>query len=135
MAFIHLIILSPLFLFRQLLILDRSTIIKIGMNKNPLLSAAVAFVYIIVVSSFMFYGGKFLPKEDSVLAPITLLSLFTLSAAFMGYIFLFNPLQLYLDGKKKEAVNLFTKTLLYFGLITVVIFIIFFSGIFKSLLS
>lgn len=104
------------------------------MNKNPLISAAAAFVYIIVVSSLMFYGGKFLPKEDSVLAPIAALSLFTLSAAFMGYIFLLNPIQLYLDGKKKEAVNLFTKTLLYFGLITLVICIILFSGIFRFIL-
>ncbi len=33
------------------------------------------------------------------------------SAASMGYLFLYQPLQLYLEGEKKKSVDLFLKTL------------------------
>lgn len=105
------------------------------MSKNPFLNASAALAYIILIASVMYYGTGIVGSVKSVIAPIAVLSLFTLSAAVMGYIFLFQPLQLYLDGKKKESVNLFSKTLCVFALLTFVIFIIFFSGIWKTFLS
>lgn len=105
------------------------------MSKNPFLNALAALLYIIIVASVMFYGSSFVKPEDSVMAPIAVLSLFTLSAAVMGYIFVLQPFQLYLDGKKKEAINLFLKTTMLFAVMTLVVFIIFFSGIYKSFLS
>ncbi|OGH02931.1 MAG: hypothetical protein A2798_00690 [Candidatus Levybacteria bacterium RIFCSPHIGHO2_01_FULL_37_17] len=104
------------------------------MSKNPIINALTALLYIVMVSLFMFYGTRNLPKEDTVFAPIAVLSLFTLSAAVMGYVFLFYPLQLYLDGKKKESINLFSKTLLYFAAFTLIVFVILFSGIYKMFL-
>ncbi|KKQ74340.1 MAG: hypothetical protein US96_C0034G0001, partial [Candidatus Woesebacteria bacterium GW2011_GWB1_38_5b] len=75
------------------------------MTKNPIINAGAGVLYIVVVASVMYYGTQFSGTNDnSVLAPIAALSLFSLSAAVMGYIFLFQPLQLYFDGKKKEAV-------------------------------
>jgi len=71
-----------------------------------------------------------LPKEDTILAPIAMISLFTLSAGVMGYIFGLQPILLYLDGKKKAAVQLFLKTLMVFGLLTVVMLILLFTGVF-----
>jgi len=41
---------------------------------------------------------------------MAMLSLFTLSAAVMGYLFAAEPIMMYLDGKKKEAVNFFFTT-------------------------
>lgn len=102
------------------------------MTKNPLINAAAAFLYIIVVACVMYYGSEVAMPAKSVFAPIAILSLFTLSAAVMGYIFLFQPLQLYFDGKKKESVNLFSKTLGAFAIITTIILLIFFSGAYKS---
>ena len=99
------------------------------MTKNPIINAGAAIVYIIVVASVMWYGTKFSGPQNSVLAPIAAISLFSLSAAVMGYIFLFQPAQLYFDGKKKVAVDLFIKTLAIFAAITAVILLIFFSGI------
>ena len=103
------------------------------MTKNPLLNAASAVLYIIVVSIVLFYGSEFVEPEDSIFAPIAMLSLFTLSATVMGYIFFFQPIQLYLDGKKKEAANLFLKTIASFGVITIIILLLFFSGAYKLL--
>ncbi len=100
------------------------------MTKNPFVNAFAAVLYIALVASVMFWGPKENGPEDTVLIPIALISLFTLSAAMMGYIFLFQPLQLYLDGAKKEAISLFLRTLAVFAGITVVLLCILFSGIF-----
>lgn len=99
------------------------------MTKNPFINALAAVVYIGIVASVMFYGTKHTNPINSVIAPLAMISLFTLSAAVMGYLFLFQPLQLYLDGKKKEAVNLFLKTVVVFAGITTLILILFFSGV------
>jgi hypothetical protein len=101
------------------------------MTKNPFINAISATAYIAIIASVMFYGTKNLPKEDSVYAPIVIISLFTLSAAMMGYLFLFQPLQLYLDGKKKLAVNLFIQTLATFAGLTALFLVLYFTGILK----
>lgn len=72
------------------------------------------------------------PKEDSFLAPVAMISLFTLSAAVMAYLFGYQPFQLYFDNKRKEAVNLFLQTVLIFGLITALFLGLLFSGILSS---
>jgi len=98
------------------------------MTKNPLVNAMAALLYILLIVSVMFFA----PKNDAamgVLAPVVALSLFTLSAAVMGYLFLYQPIQLYFDGKKKQAVDLFLKTVAVFGAITVAVLLLAFSGI------
>jgi hypothetical protein len=101
------------------------------MTKNPFLNAFAAIGYIVLIASVMYYGTKHMKPEDSIMAPIAVVSLFTLSAAVMGYIFCYQPLLLFLDGKKKEAVDLFLKTTLIFGVITTGILLLLFSGIIK----
>lgn len=99
------------------------------MTKNPITNAFAAIAYIIIVASIMYYGSNYTGQsEDTLFAPIALISLFTLSVAVMGYVFLSQPLQLYLEDKKKEAVNLFVRTVAVFAGLTVVILIVFFSG-------
>lgn len=99
------------------------------MTKNPILNALAAVIYIVIIASVMFFGIEHSEPNNSVIVPIAVLSLFSLSAAAMGYIFLFHPVQLYLDGKKKAAVDLFTKTLLTFAVITLLLLTLLFSGI------
>lgn len=103
------------------------------MTKNPVLNALAAAIYIIFIATIMFYGTKNLgPGPDSsVIAPIAAISLFTLSAAVMGYIFYLQPLQLYLDGKKKEAVNLFLQTVASFASVTAIALTLLFSGLIR----
>ena len=99
------------------------------MTKNPFINAFAAILYIILVASVMFYGTEHTKSVNSVIVPIFVLSLFSLSAAFMGYFFLYQPVLLYLDGKKKEATKLFVQTILVFAGITAVIFTLLISGI------
>jgi len=102
------------------------------MSKNPIINGLSALIYIVSVAFIMYFGTKNLPKEDTILAPIAMISLFTLSAGVMGYIFGLQPIQLYLDGKKKEAVELFLKTLMVFGFLTTLILLLLFTGAFSK---
>lgn len=102
------------------------------MSKNPIINGLSALIYIVSVAFIMYFGTKNLPKEDTILAPIAMISLFTLSAGVMGYIFGLQPIQLYLDGKKKEAVQLFLKTLMVFGFLTTIILLLLFTRAFSK---
>jgi len=46
----------------------------------------------------------------------------------MAYLFFYQPLLLFIEGKKKEAVNLFVKTIGVFAAITLVILLLLYSG-------
>lgn len=101
------------------------------MTKNPILNAFFAFAYIVGISLLMSWGTKNVSGPDTWLAPVLALSVFTLSAAVMAYIFGFYPITLYFEGKKKEAVKLALATILYFGTITVTLMALIFGRIIK----
>lgn len=88
------------------------------MSKNPFVNALSATAYITLVASLMFYGPKESIPEPSVMIPIAILSLFVLSAAMMGYFFLYQPVLLLVEGKKEEATKLFLTTVFAFACIT-----------------
>lgn len=92
------------------------------MNKKPFINAFLAEIYIVIVVLLINYASN--GGEENIIIPIMMLSLFVLSAAVMGYLFLSDPIRFYLDGKKKEAVNFFLQTLATFAGITAVIFIL-----------
>jgi len=98
--------------------------------KKPILNAVLAAIYIILISTLMFYGDTLSRTEEpSVIMPIGMLSLLTLSVAVMGYLFTATPLQMYIDGNKAEAVKFFLRTLASFAIITLVVFLIIAIGI------
>lgn len=94
------------------------------MTEKPFINAIAASAYITVVATIMFNGNKLFGPKDTIVTPIAVLSLFTLSAAVMGYLFLYQPIMLFLDGKKKPAVQLFLQTIAVFAGITVLVFIL-----------
>lgn len=101
------------------------------MIKNPILNAIGASGYIFLIVSVMSFVGKTQRnKPDTLLAPIVMLSVLTLSVAVMAFLFFYQPLQLYIGGKKKEAVTFFGTTVGVFAIITSVIIILVFSGLF-----
>lgn len=101
------------------------------MTKNPLLNALGATGYISIVGFVMNWGSSRAPKDPSFFAPIAVMSLFTLSAAVMGYIFCYTPMMLYFDGKKKQGVRLFLQTVGIFSVITFLFLTLLFSGLFR----
>ena len=100
------------------------------MSKNPLINALSASVYIILVVSVMtFMTQPLRNKPDTFFAPITVLFILTLSVAIMAYLFFYQPVMFFIEGKKKAAVDLFVKTVGIFAIITVVVLILLFSGL------
>lgn len=98
------------------------------MTKNPILNAFAAVIYIILVVLVLQLAPDNQP-DAKLLAPIAALSLFVLSASVMGYIFLYQPLVMFLDGDRKGGVKLFLQTVLMFAGVTVVAVILAFSRI------
>ena|SRR5581483_521991 len=102
------------------------------MSKNPILNALSASGYILVIVSVItFISQTQKNKPDTFFAPIVFLSLLTLSVTVMACLFFYQPLMLFISGKKKEAVNLFVKTVAIFAGITLVFLVLLFSGIIK----
>jgi len=99
------------------------------MSKNPIVNALSASAYIILIVSVMTFVTKPLRnKPDTFFAPITVLFVLTLSVAVIAFLFFYQPLLLFIEGKKKESVNLFVKTIGIFAAITAVILFLLFSG-------
>lgn len=98
------------------------------MNTKPLYNALFAITYIVLIVLSMNFITQTEIDEGiaSIIMPIILLSLLTLSVAVMGYLFCLQPLRLYLDGNKQEGVSLFIKTIIIFASITFGISIIYF---------
>lgn len=100
------------------------------MSKNPFINALSASGYIILVASIIqLVSITNKDKPDTFFAPVAFLSLLTLSAAIMASIFFYQPIQLFIEGKKKEAVDLFVKTIGFFAAITLVVWLLIFSGL------
>jgi hypothetical protein len=77
--------------------------------KEALLLALGEVVYVFLVATFFQNANRLFDngKPDSFLAPVIVLMLLVLSAAISGALVLGRPLLMYLDGKKKEAMELF----------------------------
>ena len=94
------------------------------MTKNPFLNALAAVLYIVVIVFVLHYATEVADAKPTVIIPMAVLLLFTLSAAVMGYLFLYQPLQIYTDGERKVAVNLFLQTVAVFAVVTVVVLLL-----------
>lgn len=86
---------------------------------QALINAVAGGLYIFLVAWLMFNVVQFFPKEDTFLAPATFLLLFVVSAAIEGSLILGQPIMLYLDGKKIEAMKLLSFTIAWLFVITV----------------
>ncbi|MBP8994592.1 MAG: hypothetical protein KBG30_12405 [Bacteroidales bacterium] len=100
------------------------------MTKKPIYNALAATIYIVLIVLFInsidsIETGYTNESLEQFIMPIIMLSLLTLSVAVMGYIFLYQPIILFLEKNKKEAVKYFIHTILFFAIIIVLIFLIY----------
>lgn len=100
------------------------------MFKNPFVNAVSASIYIFLVVSVMtFVTQPLRNKPDTFFAPITMLFVLTLSVAVMAFLFFYQPLQLLIKGKNKEAIDLFIKTVGIFAVMTGIVLTLLFLGL------
>lgn len=87
---------------------------------NPITHALLAALYIVTLVKTIEFFSTSLPAEDTIFIPMVMLGLFVLSAAVMGFLFLYKPFQLHFDNKKREAVIFFGQTVgVFAGLVAV----------------
>lgn len=88
-------------------------------KKTAIVNALATTLYIVAVGVFLYYGSLVkIGRANIILFPIALLLLFVFSAALTGFLIFGKPAQMYVDGKKKEALSLLTYTLVSFSIIT-----------------
>lgn len=85
------------------------------MQQNPFFHALAAAAHIVLIVFLMDTVTSIRMPRETVLLPMTMLSLFVLSAAVMGYLFVYQPVRLYMENKKDEALTFFGKTVGYFA--------------------
>ncbi|MEK7631436.1 MAG: hypothetical protein AAB445_01020 [Patescibacteria group bacterium] len=95
----------------------------LGLQAQAFLHSLGVVVYISFVSFLMFnveriFGGQ----PDTFLAPVAFLLLFTLSAAIVGLLVFGRPIMLYLDGKKREAVEFAATTVGFLFIEAILVF-------------
>jgi hypothetical protein len=77
------------------------------------LGAALYIAFIVIVVKILTSALK--TGNETIIIPMAMLSLFVLSAAVMGFLFLSEPLYLLLANRKKEAVVFFMKVVGFFA--------------------
>ena len=80
------------------------------MKKNPIVEslflALVEIVYVFLIALIMKNGNQLFGNVDTLLSVAVFLLLFVLSAAISGVLIFGKPILLYLDKKKKEALQM-----------------------------
>ena len=93
------------------------------MKNNPVIRAlghaALAFIYIGAVALFMSNVEETFQNIPEVLAAMTMLTLFVVSAAVTGSLVVGRPILLYIEGRRAEAVRFFAYTLGWLAFILV----------------
>ncbi len=82
------------------------------------------FVYILLVATIISNGKELFGNANQFWQPVAFLLLFVLSAAITGLLVLGKAIILYLDGMKKEGVQLFGYTLGWLALIAILVFVV-----------
>ena len=93
--------------------------------KKPFLYALAAALYIVIIV-FVINALTSILTGKTLFIPIAMLGLFVLSAAIMGFLFLSEPLYLYMENRKKEAAAFFMKTVGIFACFVAIFLVLFF---------
>jgi len=87
------------------------------------LHALLAAVYVGLIATLLHMGQVWFGGDNRFLVPMGMLLLLCLSAAIMGVLIFGRPVMLYIDGAKKEAVQMLGYTLASLAIITVLVFV------------
>ncbi len=89
-----------------------------------LIQATEVLLYCLGVGLFMSQGEKIFQKFNYALAPVLMLVLFSVSALISGLLVFYRPYKFFLDGKKKEAVDIVLATTAWLFLFMLVILLL-----------
>lgn len=86
--------------------------------------AVLVLAYVSLVAFVMSHGNQFFGMHDTAWTPVGVLMMFVLSAAITSTLVLGRPVLMYLDGKKKDALQFFGYTVGWLFVLTVVVFVV-----------
>jgi hypothetical protein len=99
--------------------------VTIGMTLHPITNAVAATLYIAVVALFLRYIESIRhDTPDTFIDSLGFLSLFTLSAAIMAFLFFYQPVRLLIEKKPREATAFLMMMIATFGLLTVMLLLL-----------
>ena len=90
---------------------------------RAIISSLITFSYVVAVGLFMSNASNIFGQEDTAFTPVAALMLLVFSAAFTGILVVGQPLMLYIDGKKKDALSLLSYTMACLLALTLLTFI------------
>ena len=98
---------------------------------NALIQAGATTLYVVAVAAFLNYASTIFPAGNTqgILVPVVVLLLFVISAAVTGSLVLGRSVLWYLDGRKGDALRLFSTTIGALALFMFLILLFFASGI------
>ncbi len=91
---------------------------------RSLANALGTAVYTAAMAWFLFNGQQIFGMAKSFWAPFALLLLFVISAAAVSTLMLGKPILLYLEGKKRDSVDMFLCSLTWLAVIGILMFLI-----------
>ena len=95
--------------------------------KFALVNALWTALYVILIATFFNNAQALFVDGKTIMIPIVMLLLFVFSATFCGALVLGRPLIWYLDGKKKEAITLFSYTLVVFFIVLILMLVVLYT--------
>jgi len=92
--------------------------------KRAIVNALATALYVSAVGLFMSHASLVFGNEDKALTPVVVLMLLVLSASVTGSLLFGQPVMWYIDGKKKQAMQLLGITLGCFAVLMVITMIV-----------
>lgn len=93
---------------------------KTNLIKSSLRNTLGTVVYVAIVALIIYNAEKIFGTMRAVTGPIAFLLLFVTSAAITGFLVLGQPVMLYFDNKKREAIQLFIYTMVWLFVVTII---------------
>lgn len=81
-------------------------------------------VYVLAISLIIRNGERIFGQMNNFLGPAVFLLLFVLSASITGALVLGRPVWLYFENRKAEAIKLFSYTIVWLFVLTLVTFLV-----------
>lgn len=101
---------------------------NISIKKQGFLQALGVAIYCTLVGLFFWIGDTLFGQMNSIIGPILMLILLSVSVLVCGLMVFYQPYRLFFDGKKKEAADLVIYT-------TIWLFAFFLIALVKLLIS
>jgi hypothetical protein len=100
---------------------------KTSIIKYALANGLWTALYVILIGGFFFSAKSIFGNgPDNALIPMAMLLLFVFSAALTGALVLGRPILWYIEGRKSDAVKLFTYTLAVLFVVMILVFFVLF---------